>query len=278
MVLEALSARLLIGAILAVGFLGLLFSYFQVHHGLLIRNPFSPPRLGVLGRLKSKSSPFTKLWIAYRWFYTQIIFQSIRSLFTRPELSLTVLSLAPAAILIIYWGPSIEPLLLSTLFYASVIFFKEFFLADYPLVELNPKLEIHDDDEIVVKYKVSNIGGKLISNLLLSHSIYDGDGRWLRGTSTPLNYRRRSPISLSPGETSEEFRVPLEKSTGFKNQFDESNVIEEDTPAPIFVENSASPSIGHRFLGDREIIRYDPVTDRVYFDISTSDPDSEPFT
>lgn len=251
---------ILFGAVLAVVLFGFLFAYLQVHYGMFIRDPFGPPKLGIVTRFRSMKSPFSKIWLAYRWLYVRFIHSYFRSLFTRPEVSLTIFALAPVAILGGYWvreGFSIEPLILATLFYASVIFFKEFFLADYPLVDLNPTLRRYEG-QLTVVYEVANIGSKSISNLNLSHAVYDGNGRWLRGTPEPLNYRKEKPISINPGETSDEFRVPLEKSIGFESEFDEWNTLKKDTPTPIFIEISAAPSIGHRFLADRYIVRFDP--------------------
>lgn len=239
MALESLSIWILIAAGLVVGLLailGLLYAYLQVHHGFRIRSPFAPPRRGLFYRLKRTRSPLTKLHIAYRWLYIKFIHPRFRALFTRPKLISTAL----------YHIPVIRQL----------------FLGDYPLVEIDPKLESNQEGHLNMKYKVSNIGSKSLSNLLLSHRVYDAHGRSLGGPGAPLNYRRLTPISLDPGDTTVEFRVPLEKSVGFESRYDEWNIIEEDTPTPIYIEMSASPGIGHRFLGDMEIFRFDPYPDR----------------
>ncbi len=256
---NALGTSIAIFTILAIALLS--FSYLQIQYGILVRSPFAPPLKDYPRRLLQTSSLLTKAWITFRWFYIHIIHRGARMLFIYPETSMIIFSILPAAILLVYstlYGISIESIILVTLLYASILLFKEIFLTEYPLVKIRPGIQANTDGDLEIGYQLSNIGSKDINDLTFFHRIYDAKGRWLGGVKTPPSFDIQSPLTLSPGEISGEFRIPLEKFRGFESEFDEWNIIEADTHTPLFIEISADPRIGHRFLGDRELIRYDP--------------------
>jgi hypothetical protein len=206
------------------------------------------------------NTPLRRLWVPLRWLYIKYIHKLIRVLFVRPEVSVAVFGLFPTMALVGYrWtqGTNPEPLVLATTFYASVIFFKEVFLSDYPLIEIYPFLRT-SGTKFNIHYEALNSGNKAVSNVKFAYRIYDRDGRWLKGPEQPESHADYIPISLEPGQGSEKYRIQLEKSFGFKSDHDGWDQVEADTPTPIFIELSASPNIGHRFLGDKEILRIDP--------------------
>jgi hypothetical protein len=259
--LISISAVTIGSAIALVGGILLLLSYVQSRYGIFYKDPFEGETLSTIEKVFQKKW-LRWSWIPLRWLYINHIYRWIRVLFVRPELSVAVFGVLPAAGLIWFWvskETTIQPLVLATTFYASVIFFKEIFLSEYPLVDIYPYKHT-DGSNIRIYFLTLNNGTGRISNLNLTYRVYDRHGRLVGGIQRPPSHAEHKQISLEPGDDHERIRLPLERSQLFESSGDDYYSLKSEVETPVFVELSATPNIGHRFLSGKAILRLDPRT------------------